>query len=50
MSIWNMFFFDKMREAGYDGFHTGIPDEANQKKLLFEYLQKQKMYLITHQH
>lgn len=45
-----MFFFDKMREADYDGFDTGIPDEANQKKLLFEYLQKQKMYLITHQH
>ena len=43
-------FLDKMREAGYDGYDTWIPDDANDKKLLFEYLQQHEMYIVTHQH
>lgn len=43
-------FLDKMREAGYDGYDTWIPDDANEKKLLFDYLQRHEMYIVTHQH
>lgn len=43
-------FLDKMREAGYDGFDTWIPQDVNEKKLLFDYLQKHGMYIVTHQH
>jgi sugar phosphate isomerase/epimerase len=43
-------FLDKMRQAGYDGFDTWIPDNGNEKKLLFNYLQKHEMYIVTHQH
>ena len=43
-------FLDKMREAGYDGYDTWIPDDANNKKLLFDYLQQHEMYIVTHQH
>jgi sugar phosphate isomerase/epimerase len=43
-------FLDKMKDAGYDGFDTWIPDDENEKKLLFDYLQKHEMYIVTHQH
>lgn len=43
-------FLNKMRFAGYDGFDTWIPDDANEKKLLFDYLQQHEMYIVTHQH
>lgn len=43
-------FLDKMRAAGYDGFDTWIPDDANEKKMLFDYLQKHEMSIVTHQH
>lgn len=43
-------FLDKMREAGYDGYDTWIPDNVDEKKLLFDYLQKHEMYIVTHQH
>lgn len=43
-------FLDKMREAGYDGFDTWVPDDADEKKLLFDYLQKHEMHIVTHQH
>ncbi|GEO10156.1 sugar phosphate isomerase/epimerase [Segetibacter aerophilus] len=43
-------FLDKMREAGYDGFDTWVPENSNEKKLLFDYLQKHEMYIVTHQH
>jgi sugar phosphate isomerase/epimerase len=43
-------FLDKMRAAGYDGFDTWIPEGRNEKKLLFDYLQKHEMYIVTHQH
>lgn len=43
-------FLDKMRAAGYDGFDTWIPDDTDEKKLLFDYLQKYEMHIVTHQH
>ena len=43
-------FLDKMRAAGYDGFDTWIPDNPDEKKLLFDYLQKHDMYIVAHQH
>ena len=43
-------FLDKMRDAGYDGFDTWFPDNGSEKKLLFDYLQKHEMYIVTHQH
>lgn len=43
-------FLDKVREAGYDGFDTWVPDDANEKKLLLDYLQKHQMYIVAHQH
>ncbi|MGI8637707.1 MAG: hypothetical protein ACR2KZ_20090, partial [Segetibacter sp.] len=43
-------FLDKVKDAGYDGFDTWIPGNANDKKLLFDYLQKHEMYIVTHQH
>jgi hypothetical protein len=43
-------FLDKMKEAGYDGFDTWIPEDENEKKVLFDYLQTNEMYIVTHQH
>jgi len=39
-----------MKQAGYDGFDTWVPDDPNEKKLLFDYLQKYEMHIVTHQH
>jgi hypothetical protein len=43
-------FLDKIRNAGYDGYDTWIPMKADEKKLLFDYLQQHEMYIVTHQH
>lgn len=43
-------FLDKIREEGYDGIDTWVPDAAADKKLLYDYLQKHQMHVITHQH
>jgi sugar phosphate isomerase/epimerase len=43
-------FLDKMKNAGYDGFDTWVPGDALEKKLLYDYLQKHEMYIVTHQH
>ena len=43
-------FLDKMRLACYDGFDTWIPREPFEKRLLFDYLQKHGMHIVTHQH
>ncbi len=43
-------FLDKVKNAGYDGFDTWIPLNDNEKKLLFDYLQTNEMYIVTHQH
>ena len=43
-------FLDKMKNAGYDGFDTWIPEDKEKKKLLFDYLQKHEMCIVAHQH
>ncbi|WP_411273103.1 sugar phosphate isomerase/epimerase [Daejeonella sp.] len=43
-------FLDKVKNAGYDGFDTWIPEDKKEKKLLFDYLQKHEMYIVAHQH
>ena len=43
-------FLDKVRESGYDGFDTWIPQDAHEKKLLFDYLQTHEMNIVAHQH
>lgn len=43
-------FLDKMRGAGYDGYDTWIPEKAPEKKILYDYLQKHEMFIVTHQH
>lgn len=43
-------FLEKIRHAGYDGVDTWIPDDAAEKKLLFDYLQQHGMHIVTHQH
>lgn len=43
-------FLNKMKDTGYDGYDVWLPDDSNQKKLLFDYLQKNEMYIVTHQH
>jgi sugar phosphate isomerase/epimerase len=43
-------FLDKIREAGYNGIDTWLPDNAADKRLLFDYLQHHEMYIVTHQH
>ncbi len=43
-------FLDKIRAAGYDGIDTWIPTDADDKRTLFDYLQKHGMYMVSHQH
>ncbi|GAA4319967.1 sugar phosphate isomerase/epimerase family protein [Compostibacter hankyongensis] len=43
-------FMDQVRDAGYDGFDTWVPEDAGLKKQLFDYLQQHEMHIVTHQH
>ncbi len=43
-------FLKKIREAGYDGIDTWIPDNKADKHILFDYLQQHEFYIVTHQH
>jgi sugar phosphate isomerase/epimerase len=43
-------FLDKIRNAGYNGIDTWVPQDANDKKLLYDYLQQHEMHIVTHQH
>ena len=43
-------FLYKVRTAGYDGVETWVPDSPEDKRLLFDYLEREEMYLVTHQH
>jgi sugar phosphate isomerase/epimerase len=40
----------QIREAGYDGIDTWIPEEPKEKKKLFDALQKFELLLVSHQH
>lgn len=43
-------FLDKIRIAGFDGIDTWIPENADDKNILFDYLQRHEMPIVTHQH
>jgi len=43
-------FCHRIKEAGYDGIDTWIPDDATVQKKLFDALQKEELLLISHQH
>ncbi|HVK97745.1 MAG TPA: hypothetical protein VM368_08005, partial [Flavisolibacter sp.] len=43
-------FLDKIRQSGYDGIDTWVPDNAADKKILYDYLQQHEMHIVTHQH
>ncbi|WPU97065.1 hypothetical protein SNE25_16200 [Mucilaginibacter sabulilitoris] len=43
-------FLDKIRTARYDGIDTWIPDNLDDKRVLFDYLQQHEMYMVSHQH
>jgi sugar phosphate isomerase/epimerase len=43
-------FLQKVKTAGYDGLETWLPDDPGDKRFLFDYLEEQEMYLVTHQH
>jgi len=43
-------FLDKIRLAGYDGFDVWIPEGMVEKRMLFDYVQRHELYLVTHQY
>ena len=43
-------FLDKIKTAGYDGVDTWIPADLSEKRVLFDYLQRHEMYMVSHQH
>lgn len=43
-------FLEKIREAGYDGIDTWVPAGVKDRMLLYDYLGKHGMVIITHQH
>jgi len=43
-------FLQKVKQAGYDGIDTWIPDDAAEKKALLDGLQQYELLLVAHQH
>ena len=43
-------FTSRIREAGYDGIDTWIPEDPSAKKKLFDSLEKNELLLVSHQH
>jgi hypothetical protein len=43
-------FLESVRQAGYDGLDTWIPENKRDKKLLFDYLQRYEMPVVVQQH
>lgn len=43
-------FCKKVKEAGYDGIDTWIPEDRLDKKKLFDYLERNQMEIVSHQH
>ena len=43
-------FLDRVRDAGYDGFDTWIPENREDKKKLFDYVEYYGMTLVVHQY
>lgn len=43
-------FLDKIRLAGYHGIDTWVPADKDNRHLLYDYLQRHEMFIVTHQH
>jgi hypothetical protein len=43
-------FCQRVREAGYDGIDTWLPEDAGERGRLFDLLQKHELLLVSHQH
>ncbi|MEH6306327.1 TIM barrel protein [Olivibacter sp. CPCC 100613] len=43
-------FLEKVKKAGYDGYDLWLPDCKKDRHLLYNFLQKHEMTLVTHQH
>src|SRR5688572_25598430 len=43
-------FLDKIKNAGYDGIDSWLPDDKEDKRMLFDYLQRHELYIVTHQY
>ncbi len=43
-------FFVKVKEAGYDGIDTWLPEDKNERKKLISLLYKYKLIIVSHQH
>jgi hypothetical protein len=43
-------FLDKIRDVGFDGIDTWVPEDAATKSKLYNYLEKHEMHIVTHQH
>lgn len=41
---------NRIRNAGYDGLDTWIPEDPVEKKILFDHIQKNELLIVTHQH
>lgn len=43
-------FLEKIRQAGYDGLDSWLPDTLSAQRSLFNYLDQHEMYFVAHQH
>lgn len=43
-------FFSKVKEAGYDGIETWMPEEINGRKKFISLLDKYQLAIVSHQH
>lgn len=41
---------NRIKNTGYDGLDTWIPNDPAEKKILFDYLQKHELLIVAHQH
>jgi hypothetical protein len=41
---------NRIKNAGYDGLDTWIPNNPVEKKILFDHLQKNELIIVAHQH
>ncbi|RVT97350.1 sugar phosphate isomerase/epimerase [Mucilaginibacter limnophilus] len=43
-------FMDKIKLAGYHGIDTWVPQDKTEKNALYDYLQREQMHIVAHQH
>ena len=43
-------FFAKVKEAGYDGIDTWLPEDSNERKKFISLLDEYKLKIVSHQH